>query len=114
MQQQSQEQPGQTQAQEGVEIIVEPTEEESEQPPAPIASKAVIYSASYCPHCTNAIQWFQQNNIEYEVIDITDNQEKQDELEAKAGQVVVPVIEAGNEIVIGFNEEKLSELFGVE
>ena len=99
-----------------VEDIPSEAEEELKQSyiPRPSISKAIIYLTSSCPHCVQAIRWFQENNIDYEVFDVSQDEEKQNELVGKIGRVVVPVIEAGNEMIVGFNEEKFSELFGVK
>jgi glutaredoxin len=90
------------------------TEKRLKQRYVPGESKAIIYSTPNCPHCVSAMQWFQQHNIEYEVFDISQDETKQDELMEKAGQLVVPIIEVEDDIIVGFDEERFSELFGVE
>jgi len=77
-------------------------------------SKVIIYSMPTCPHCLAAIEWLQENGIEYEVFDISQNETKQDELIEKVGQSVVPTIEVEGDILVGFTEESFSEFFGVE
>ena len=39
---------------------------------------------------------------------------KRNELVEKTGQMAVPVIEIGSELVIGFDKEKLKELLGIK
>jgi glutaredoxin-like YruB-family protein len=104
-----------TRIQEPVQIERAPIKTESEPPQIskPVISKVIIYTAQSCPHCQEAKQWLQANGISYEEFDVSENEEKQNELMEKAGQLAVPVIEAGSEIIIGFNESRLSELLGV-
>jgi|GEM_PF-382315 len=90
------------------------TEKRLKQRYTPGVSKVIIYSTPTCPHCVSAIQWFQENGIEYEVIDISQNETKQDELMERVGQLAVPIIEVEDDIMVGFNEEEFSELFGIE
>lgn len=90
------------------------TREEPRQVYIPGVSKVIIYSTAYCPHCVLAIQWFQENNIEYEEIDISENEIVQEELMEKVGHLVVPITEVENNIMVGFNEEMFSESFGIE
>ena len=80
----------------------------------PGVSKVIIYSSPTCPHCTEARNWFQKNNIEFEEIDISENETVQNELMEKVGQLAVPIIEVEDDILVGFNEENFAELFGVE
>lgn len=67
-----------------------------------------------CGYCHMAIDWFKENSIEYEEFDVSQDQAKRNELIKKTGQMGVPVIEVGNEIVIGFDKNRLSELLGIK
>jgi len=101
-------------------VQVEPEEQSTEtekrlkQSYIPGVSKVIIYSTPTCPHCAKAKEWFQQHDIEYEEIDVSQNEIAQKELMEKVGQLVIPVIEVEDNILIGFDEERFSEFFGVE
>lgn len=84
------------------------------QRPVPNISKVKIYSTPTCPYCIKAKQWLEENNIEYEDFDVSQNEKNRNELIKKSGRTAVPVIEAGNEIIIGFDKNRLAELLGVE
>jgi glutaredoxin len=79
----------------------------------PGVSNVIIYLTSTCPHCVMAKEWFQKNNIQYEEFDISQDEIKQNELMKKVGRLVVPIIEVEGDIMVGFNEERFSELFGI-
>jgi len=66
-----------------------------------------------------AKDWFKEKNIEFEEFDVSVDEEKKDEMMSKTGQMAVPVIEVAKEggeqeLVIGFDKGKLSELLGIE
>lgn len=70
----------------------------------------VIYSSPNCVHCNHAKEFFKENNIEYTEYDVTQNQEKRQEMVEQSGQMGVPVIYVGDELVVGFDQERLSQL----
>jgi len=81
--------------------------------------KIIIYSTPTCAYCHAVKDYFKENNIEYTDYDVSQNQEKQQEMIKKSGQMGVPVIifsdEDGSneEIVIGFNKEKIKGILGL-
>ncbi len=89
------------------------TKDEPVQRRTPTISKVIIYTMPICPHCLEAKEWLGKNGISFEEIDVSQDKGKQNELKERIGQVVVPVIEAGGETVVGFNKDRLSELFGM-
>jgi glutaredoxin len=110
--------PGEEMKQERIQVEAEEqptqTEKRLKQRYTPGVSKVIIYSMPSCSHCVSAIQWFQENNIEYEVFDISQDETKQDELMQRVGQLAVPIIEVEDDILVGFDEERFSDFFGVE
>jgi glutaredoxin-like YruB-family protein len=70
----------------------------------------IIYSTSSCFYCRIAKDWFKENNIDFTEYDVSADIEKRDEMIKKTGQMAVPVIMIDEEIVIGFDKKKLSQL----
>lgn len=68
-----------------------------------MAREVKIYSKLNCPYCSMVKQFFKQNNIKYEEVDVSDNQEAAMEMVEKSGQTGVPVIEIDGKIIVGFN-----------
>jgi len=68
-----------------------------------------IYATKICPYCEMAKQFFKQNNIEFEEIDVSDNKEAAMEMIEKSGQMSVPVIEIDGKIIVGFNLKAIKE-----
>ena len=73
-----------------------------------------IFTTPTCAYCKMAKEFFKQNNIQYEEVDVVSNTQARDEMIHKSGQMGVPVIFVGDDIVVGFDKRRLSELFGVK
>ncbi len=57
--------------------------------------------------------YFQQNNIPFTDHNVAENVEKRMEMVELTGQMGVPVIKIGDDIVIGFNQPRIAELLGL-
>ena len=69
----------------------------------------VIYSTPTCPYCIMAKNFFKKHNVSYAEKDVSSDQEAAQEMIKKSGQMGVPVIEVDNEIMVGFDEERLKK-----
>ena len=52
--------------------------------------------------------------IEFEEVDIFQDQKAKEEMIKKTGKMEVPIIEIDNEIVVGFDKEKICELLNIK
>ena len=66
--------------------------------------KATIYTTQYCPHCQRAKSLLKTKKIDFEEIDLTDDQAKRDQLEAKTGWMTVPMIFIGEKFIGGSDD----------
>lgn len=69
-----------------------------------------IYSTPVCHFCHAAKDFFKENNIEYTEHDVASDMDKRTEMIDMTGQMGVPVIKVGDDVIIGFDEAKLKEL----
>jgi glutaredoxin 3 len=76
--------------------------------------KVTIYSTPTCHFCNLAKEYFDENGIKYESFDVAGNMEKRKEMMEKSGQLGVPVILVGGEVVVGFDRPKLARLLGIK
>jgi glutaredoxin-like YruB-family protein len=76
--------------------------------------KVRVYSTPFCPWCHKAKEFLKENNIEFEDIDVAKDPEAAKAMVEKTGQTGVPVIEIGNEFIVGFNKERISALLGIK
>ena len=75
--------------------------------------KVTIYTKPTCVYCKAAKEFFQEKDIAYEEKNVAEDEKARDHMVQSSGQMGVPVIEIGEDIVIGFDKPKLSELLGV-
>lgn len=71
---------------------------------------ATVYSTPTCPFCKQLKAYLEEKNIEFTDIDVSADQEKAQEMIQKSGQMGVPVLEVGGEVVVGFDKKKVDEL----
>ncbi len=76
--------------------------------------KVVIYSTPTCHFCHMAKDFFDEHGVKYENYDVSSNLEKRKEMLEKSGQMGVPVIFIEDEMIIGFDEERISDLLGLK
>lgn len=72
-----------------------------------------IYTTVTCGYCKMAKDYFQKNNVEYQEFDVGTDLAKRQEMIEKSGQMGVPVITVGSDMIVGFNKARLQELLGL-
>lgn len=81
--------------------------------------KVFMYTLSYCPWCQKTKHFFKVNNIPFDYVDYDlqpeDEQEKiMEKLLSISGAKSFPVVMIGEQVVVGYNPEKFSEVLGLE
>lgn len=59
-----------------------------------------------------AKDYFKERKIDFEEIDIFADQKKAQEMIELSGQMGVPVIKIGNEVITGFDKERIEKVLG--
>ena len=67
-----------------------------------------------CPYCTTLKEFLKEKGVEFEEIDVSQDEKAMKEMVEKTGQMGVPVMEIDGEIVIGFDREKIIKLLKLE
>lgn len=75
--------------------------------------KVKVYSTPTCHHCRDLKRFLEENNIEYEEIDVSADREAAKAMVEKTSQMGVPVMEADGKFVIGFNKEEVRKILGI-
>jgi glutaredoxin 3 len=70
-------------------------------------AKIVIYGAEWCPPCHIAKDYLKSQHIEYEYINIDENRQAGMDIAAKTGWNAIPIINIGEEYMLGFDRVKL-------
>ena len=76
--------------------------------------KIRVFSTSFCPYCVTLKEFLKQYSIDFEDINVAEDKEALDEMVEKSNQKGVPVIEIDNEIVVGFDREKIKNLLNIK
>ena len=74
----------------------------------------IIYSTPTCVYCNMAKNFFKANGVAFTEYNVATDMERRKEMIDKTGQMGVPVIDIGGEIVVGFDESKLKASLGIK
>jgi len=69
-----------------------------------------IYSTPTCVYCNTLKEYLKSKNIEFQEIDVSQNEKELEKMVSISGQMGVPVVDIEGDIVIGFDREKIDEL----
>jgi glutaredoxin 3 len=72
-----------------------------------------IYSTPSCHFCHMAKDFFDEKNITYTEHDVATDLDKRKEMVEKSGQMGVPVIVIGDDLIVGFDKPKIAQLLGI-
>ena len=72
--------------------------------------KVVIYSTPTCPICHRAKEYLDKEGITYQDINVAADKAAAREMINKSRQMGVPVILVDEEMMVGFNQARLSEM----
>ncbi len=78
-----------------------------------IKSKVTVYSTPTCIYCVTLKKFLKEKNVEYNEIDVSVDNVAAKEMVRKSGQMGVPVIEIDDEVIVGFNRDKISKKLGL-
>jgi len=72
-----------------------------------------IYSTPTCHFCHLAKDFFKENNVPFTDYDVLTDLEKRQEMFKVSGGSSVPVIVIGDEVIVGFDQTRISSLLGM-
>jgi glutaredoxin 3 len=72
-----------------------------------------IYSTPTCHFCQMTKDFFKENGVAYTEHNVAQDLEKRQEMIQKSGQMGVPVITVGDDLIVGFDKERLASILGV-
>ena len=72
-----------------------------------------IYSTPTCHFCQMTKDFLKEKGIGYTEHDVAHDLAKRQEMIQKSGQMGVPVIFVGSEMIIGFDKERLASPLGI-
>ena len=72
-----------------------------------------IYTTPTCVYCKMAKDFFKKNSVEYQELNVAEDEKARSEMIERSGQLGVPVIDIDGELIIGFNEATLKQALGL-
>lgn len=69
-----------------------------------------IYSTPNCKFCIKAKEFFAEHGVEFEEVDVSEDRQVVEDI---SGQRGVPVIVVDEQVIVGYNENALREIYGV-
>lgn len=72
-----------------------------------VDAKVIIYSASWCAFCHTAKAYLNSLKVPFKEIDVDNDHSAAQDLVRKTGMSAVPVIEIGDETIIGFDRQRI-------
>lgn len=71
-----------------------------------------VYSTQTCPWCHKVKDFLKEKGVEFDNIDVSQDQEAAQKMVEKSGQMGVPQTEINGKIIVGFDKAKLEEEIG--
>ena len=78
-----------------------------------------VYALSTCPWCLKAKQYFEENDVPFEAVDVDllpddEGDRLADEALSASGSRAYPVVRIGDQVVVGYAPEKYAKLLGID
>jgi glutaredoxin-like YruB-family protein len=72
-----------------------------------------VYSTPTCVYCKTLKGYLQKNGKEFEDIDVSKDESRLQEMIKISGQMGVPVVDIGGEVITGFDKQKIDQLLNI-
>ena len=69
--------------------------------------KITVYSTPTCPYCVMAKRYLSERGVKYEDVNVAADQSRALEMLTKTGQMGVPVLDIGGEVIVGFDRNAI-------
>jgi glutaredoxin-like YruB-family protein len=76
--------------------------------------KVLIFTTPTCGWCKRAMAYFRANNVKFKQVDVSRDPVAARDMQRMSGQMGVPVIKIGNQVIVGFDQQKIERLLGLK
>ncbi len=73
-----------------------------------------IYTTPTCHFCQMAKEFFAEKGVQFTAYDVASDAQKRQEMIQMTGQLGVPVIVVNDDIMVGFDRNRLATKLGIE
>jgi len=74
----------------------------------------IIYSTPTCVYCKTLKEYLTSLNISYKEVDVSQDEAQLERMVAISGQMGVPVVEIDDNVVVGFDKERIDEILKIK
>lgn len=78
------------------------------------STNVTVFSTTWCGFCHQTKKYLDGIGVKYKDINVEQDQQAAQDMVKKSGQMGVPVLEIGKEIIVGFNKPKIDEALKAE
>jgi len=71
--------------------------------------KIIVYGTPSCPYCVMLEDYLKKHKVKFEKIDISDDIAAQKRVLELTGELSVPVMEIGNDVIRGFDRKEIAK-----
>lgn len=75
-----------------------------------VMKKITIYTTPTCQYCEQAKDYMKENDIDYKEYDVSSDTKRRKEMIETSGQMGVPVLVLGDQMMVGFEEGRFEEM----
>ncbi len=72
-----------------------------------------VFSTSTCPYCIKAKNYLKEKGVAFDAVDVATDRAGLGEMTRVSGQMGVPVIVVDDEVIVGFDQERLNVKLGL-
>lgn len=73
-----------------------------------------VYTTKTCRYCKDVKNFLDENNIEYQTVDVGDSVSDRKDMIELSGQMGVPVTIINDKVIVGFNKESLKSALDIK
>jgi glutaredoxin 3 len=70
--------------------------------------KVRLFVKPFCGWCTQAMDWLEEHQIQFEVLDVTADEKDYQEMYRLSGQTLAPVIDVDGKVLADFGARELA------
>ena len=75
--------------------------------------KVIIFTTPTCGWCKRAMKCFRANGIKFKQVDVSKDPVAARDMQRMSGQMGVPVIKIGKDVIVGFDKARIDRLLGL-
>ncbi|MCK9578020.1 glutathione S-transferase N-terminal domain-containing protein [bacterium] len=77
-------------------------------------TKVRLFTTPICPYCMTLKKFLQEKGVDFELIDVSEDLEAQNEMVEKTKQSTVPVLDIDGEFIVGFDRKAIVEKLNIK